>query len=321
MNTATRLSLFTGGLAAVFLAAYAVGSIVEPVSSSTSPRGHREAPETGQDHGDHPRPGAEGTALPAGLVVSEAGYTLRPSTTAVATGATVPYRFTVVGPDGRPVTSYVESHRKEMHLIVVRRDLDGYQHVHPRRAADGTWSVDLELTFGGVYRVFADFAPSALGRGVTLGADLFVHGAFAATPLPAAARSAEVGGYRVTVEGRPIAGETSELTFTVTSQAGAEVRSIEEYLGAFGHLVSLRAGDLAYLHTHPHEEAPVGARGGPTVAFGATFPTAGDYRLFFDFQVGGVVRTAEFTVEVATPAQAGDPEHDDHHDHDTKGSA
>ncbi|MEK8109242.1 hypothetical protein NKG94_40115 [Micromonospora sp. M12] len=32
-----------------------------------------------------------------------------------------------------------------MHLIVVRRDLTGYQHLHPTMAKDGTWSVPLTL--------------------------------------------------------------------------------------------------------------------------------------------------------------------------------
>jgi hypothetical protein len=35
---------------------------------------------------------------------------------------------------------------------------------------------------------------------------------------------------------------------------------------------------------------------GPDVTFYATAPSAGDYRLFLDFQHGDVVRTAEFTV-------------------------
>ena len=37
---------------------------------------------------------------------------------------------------------------------------------------------------------------------------------------------------------------------------------------------------------------------GPEIGFHATFPSAGDYRLFLDFQHAGVVRTAEFTVSV-----------------------
>jgi hypothetical protein len=44
--------------------------------------------------------------------------------------------------------------------------------------------------------------------------------------------------------------------------------------------VSLRTGDLAYLHTHPADEAHGDQRGGPTVRFGTEFPTAGTYRAF-----------------------------------------
>lgn len=79
---------------------------------------------------------------------------------------------------------------------------------------------------------------------------------------------------------------------------GEPLTQLEPYLGAFGHLVSLRTADLAYLHTHPAQEATAGERGGPQVRFGTTFPTAGTYRLFLDFRVDGAVRTAEMTVEV-----------------------
>ena len=44
-----------------------------------------------------------------------------------------------------------------MHLIVVRRDLTGFQHLHPRQAADGAWSADSRSREAGAYRVFADF--------------------------------------------------------------------------------------------------------------------------------------------------------------------
>ncbi len=60
-----------------------------------------------------------------------------------------------------------------------------------------------------------------------------------------------------------------------------------------GHLVALREGDLGYLHVHPTEGV-----GGNAVAFEATFPTAGRYRLFFQFKTGGDVRTVAYTVEV-----------------------
>src|SRR5829696_8378139 len=64
----------------------------------------------------------------------------------------------------------------------------------------------------------------------------------------------------------------------------------EPYLGARGHLVALREGDLAYLHVHPS---------GNSVAFATGFPTAGRYRLYLQFKHDGRVHTAAFTCEVA----------------------
>jgi hypothetical protein len=80
---------------------------------------------------------------------------------------------------------------------------------------------------------------------------------------------------------------SDDLRFTVTRD-GRPV-AIGDYLGAKGHLVALREGDLAFLHVHPDERS---------LRFEATFPTAGRYRLFLQFQVDGRVHTAEFTREV-----------------------
>jgi hypothetical protein len=46
-------------------------------------------------------------------------------------------KFTMNGPDGEPVTDYAVKHEKELHLIAVRRDFTGFQHVHPERDANG----------------------------------------------------------------------------------------------------------------------------------------------------------------------------------------
>lgn len=93
--------------------------------------------------------------------------------------------------------------------------------------------------------------------------------------------------------------------------------AIEPYLGAKGHLVALREGDLTYLHAHPtgtaesgttapHDGAETESRGhGPRgkaadgeIRFAATFPTPGRYRLFLQFQTGDEVRTVAYTLEV-----------------------
>ncbi len=46
---------------------------------------------------------------------------------------------------------------------------------------------------------------------------------------------------------------------------------------------------------------------GPEIGFHTTFPSAGAYRLFLDFQHHGVVRTAAFTVNVSEAAQTSAP--------------
>jgi hypothetical protein len=302
------LGAYVGGLALVFGTAFAIGDVADPVTTepaaaaahgggmdaATTPA----ADGTAEGHGgdEHDEEPARAAALP-GLAVSEAGYTLTPVATAVRAGAGVPYVFTVTGPDGHPVTAYEQAHEKELHLIVVRRDLAGFQHVHPTRSADGTWSVPLDLEKAGTYRVFADFEPAGLGRGLTLGTDLAVGGRYRPAGLPEPAPADAVDGFQVRLGGTPAAGEETELTFTVTED-GAGVTDLQPYLGAFGHLVSLRTGDLAFLHTHPAEDAHAGELGGPQVRFATTFPTAGTYRLFLDFQVDGQVHTAQFTVEV-----------------------
>jgi hypothetical protein len=53
--------------------------------------------------------------------------------------------------------------------------------------------------------------------------------------------------------------------------------------------VLLREGDLGYLHTHADADR---------LEFGATFPSAGRFRAFLQFSVGGAVRTAAFTLVV-----------------------
>lgn len=115
---------------------------------------------------------------------------------------------------------------------------------------------------------------------------------------PAAERTSAIDGYEVTLQGTPWVGHDSDLTFSVTKD-DSPVNDLEPYLGAFGHLVSVRTGDLAYLHTRPLEEAHTGEQGGPDIAFATQFPTAGTYRLFLDFKHGGSLHTAEFTVEVS----------------------
>ena len=282
MNTMVKLGGFVLGLGAVFAAAYGVGQVAGPDAAAT----------VNQEAGEHDEMagGPEAEHLPGGLLVSEHGYTFTPE--AAPDGQ---FAFRVTGPDGNPVTAFDVAHDKRMHLIAARRDLSGFRHVHPEMAPDGTWRVDSPLSAPGSWRLFADFTPTG-GESLTLGLDVHVPGEFTPRPLPAPVATATVDGYTVTLAGVLEPGHTSELTLTV-SRAGTPVTDLDPYLGAYGHLVALREGDLAYLHVHPDGAPGDGeTRPGPEVTFFAEVPSAGAYRLFLDFQHEGEVRTAEFTM-------------------------
>jgi hypothetical protein len=248
---------------------------------------------------DAPHQAAGPGELPAkGLLVSQDGYSLDLATDRLAPGPAAPVAFRILGPDGSAVTGFDRSHDKDLHLIAVRRDLAGFQHVHPSRATDGTWTTSLALT-PGTWRLFADFVPAADGVNRTLGADLAVPGQYDPAPLPAPSRTAEVDGYTVTLDGDLVPGEESHLTLAV-SRDGRPVTDLQPYLAAYGHLVVLRDGDLAYLHVHPAGEPGDGTtQPGPKVTFFGTAPSAGTYRIYLDFKHGNAVHTAAFTVETA----------------------
>jgi hypothetical protein len=303
MNTPTKLGGYALGLVAVFGAAAGIGNAVGPVGPAEVSHATESHPGTGVNGSaatdvEHRTADATG-----GLLVSEGGYTLDVDPPDLPAASATPVSFRILGPDGQPVTTYDESHDEDLHLIAVRRDLTGFQHVHPDLAPDGTWSTPLDLTPGS-WRLFADFDPAGDDPALTLGTDVAVAGHHDPQPLPEPSTTAEVDGYTVTLDGELVPGQESELTLSV-SRDGQPVTDLQPYLAAYGHLVALRDGDLAYLHVHPAGEPGDGTtQPGPDITFYATAPSAGDYRLFLDFRHGDVVRTAEFTVRAGETAAA-----------------
>jgi len=272
MTTPAKLTIFATVLGLVFgaaaLAGGAVGRIHDPAAVATSEMSMEADPMRG-------------------LAVSENGLTLELAQRTARPDTKFRLAFRILGEDGRAVREFDVEHTKRMHLIVVRRDLSGFQHLHPTLRADGTWTTPLTLPQAGTYRVFADFSVS--GKPTTLADDLQVDGDVQSRELPAPSKTAEADGFRVRlVDGAVRAGTESPLTFNVTRN-GKPV-SLQDYLGAKGHLVALRRGDLAFLHVHPDENS---------LRFDASFPTAGSYRLFLQFKVAGLVHTAAFTLEVS----------------------
>jgi hypothetical protein len=292
------------GVVAVTAFLFGTGVLVAEAFTSDGEPMHEEGMQASESGGGgHGSPAsnadeASSEAAVPGLAVSENGLSLELDRTALPRGKRASLSFRITGKDGRTVRDFEEEQDKRMHLIVVRRDTRGFQHLHPRMDADGRWSTPITLPEAGSYRAFADFQRD--GKKSTLGADLTVDGPVDWQPMPAPTSSAGVpGGYEVEMTGeRSRPGAESELEFTV-SRNGKRVQT-EPYLGAGGHLVALREGDLGYLHTHPAEHDTGGEEQehAESVVFATEFPTENRYRLFFQFKHGGEVHTAAFTRDV-----------------------
>lgn len=299
MRAPARLGLYGLVLVAVFaVAGFTAGAVVpeETVRSWAEETEQTDHQAGGDETGTAGQEGPADDASSLGLGLAQDGYQLTGLTAPTETGADDELSLTITGPDGQPVTDFELEHEKELHLIAVRADGQHFRHVHPKMDGDGTWSIQWQWDAPGSYRVFADFVPAETGDGTTLSTSAQVAGDYDPVPTEPVA-TVTVDGYEVRVAGELVAGESTELTVTVSRDDGP-VTELEPYLGAFGHLVAVREGDLAYLHVHPHGEEPQdGETSGPEIVFEANAPTTGRYLLYLNFQVDGQVHTAPLVID------------------------
>ncbi|HYF45689.1 MAG TPA: hypothetical protein VD926_05720, partial [Acidimicrobiales bacterium] len=226
-----------------------------------------------------------------GVVAAAEGYRFVPMTTALdADGGA--FHFAIEDQGGQAAVEFTPIHERDLHLIVVNRELSTFHHVHPELDEDGMWTIDLPALRPGGYRAIADFQIDE-GPRLALGVDLTVAGDYVPTELAEPVRTDLTDGYEVELATEH--SDTGEVTAALTVRRDGElVTDLEPYLGANGHLVALRSGDLAYAHVHPVE----GGEDEPgTVTFDAELTSAGRYGLFFDFKHHGTVHTASFTYD------------------------
>ena len=261
---------------------------------------------TGADHNTTsapPMPGHDGMPgmdMPTGdgLTAESSGFRFVPTATSLVPGLASPFAFRITDTDGKAVTAFEPDQTKLMHFYLIRSDLTGFQHVHPTLSAEGTWTAPLAAVGPGSYRAYVSFtARDSAGRPVALvlSHPLTAPGAAATAPLPAASTTTQVDGYTLTLAGgQVIAGRSQDLTVTV-SRNGQPVTDLQPYLDTYAHLSAFHAGDLGFAHLHPHGTVQ-GDHGGPALTFKAMLPRPGPWRLFLQFQTGGVLHTAAVTI-------------------------
>ncbi|NHC44271.1 hypothetical protein [Motilibacter aurantiacus] len=168
-----RLGGFAAVLALAFAGAYGAGTVLEDGEAAAGATPSSD-PSPAHGHG-----GAPGTGSTSG------GYALSLPKGSVPAGATVPLQFSVIGPDGTPVSAFELHDGAALRVLVLTDDLADPQRLEPVQGAGGGWTALVELADAGTYRLVADFVPAegpSAGARQTVGADLEAL----AGPAPAA---------------------------------------------------------------------------------------------------------------------------------------
>ena len=256
---------------------------------------------------DDPKPTGEEvphshTGLPAGdgLESSYVGYSIKDLTVPEKAGVPGKLSFHIETFRKKPLVDYITELTKDMHVYVVSTDLGVFRHVHPTMSADGTWTGNLTVPVDGTYRVVTEFTArddGGNGDQLVLGEERTIGTPSGAVAVPAAATSATEDGVTVSIVKKPTMGYEKQMELGFSRDG--KPASLGTYLGVYAHVSAFNVKTGALVHMHPLS-SPVTEDGTSVLNFHINFEVPGDYRMFVQTRVSGVVRTIPITVTVAS---------------------
>ncbi|HKG66242.1 MAG TPA: hypothetical protein VKB28_19395, partial [Solirubrobacteraceae bacterium] len=130
MSAPLRLGLFAAALALVFAASTVAGGAVGPEPQAEPEPAHAEAGDGGHAEAAGGEHGAAGHEV-RGLASAADGLRLVVERPELQRGREQRLAFRIDDDHGATVRHFDVGHTKRMHVIVARRDLTGFQHLHP----------------------------------------------------------------------------------------------------------------------------------------------------------------------------------------------
>lgn len=272
---------------------------------------------------------ADGNPPPsANSLCHEIAAPLRPNESALTLkteGATMPsgqpsrLSFQVRSPRGMPVRFLEFVHEKPLHLLIVSEDLAEFAHVHPELTVGDRYEVTHTFAHGGRYRLYADFTPPGEAQRI-VSLTLNIEGRNRAKQELKAdaelARQQNSLQLTLTPKQQLRAGEDIEFSFTIRGAAtNKPVANLEPYLGAWAHFVIIDPQHQSFIHAHPLEDSAnlkptqnnqahvhsAESLGPPPMEIRTivSFPRAGLYKLWAQFQLNGQTMVQPFVLSVA----------------------
>lgn len=240
-------------------------------------------------------------------------------TSNIRPGQSAKISYKIVNDKKEVLKDFTVAHEKIMHFILVRKDLQNFQHLHPDfNQQTGEFTVSVTFPSDGPYRLFPDFTPTPENPQklpVTVNFDLSVgdQSKYKAQPLTVdTATSKSSGGLSIDYffGSTPRAGAQLDYGLTISDPSVDEQVQLETYLGAMGHGVIIKENTLDFIHTHAtgmdmemmegmSASEHAGHVGEPdTINFSTTFPEPGRYKIFTQFQYKKNVFTTDYVIKV-----------------------
>ncbi len=203
---------------------------------------------------------------------------------------------------GQIVKKFQRVQEMLMHVVIIGRDLSTYQHIHPELQPDGRFTVVFSFPKEGTYTWYVGYSPPDFLENlsvVTLKTQNAPPNERASLVLGEQLK--EVGDLRVTLTPNGVLPriDTVDFSYMFETTTGEQVKNIQSYLGAFGHLAIVSEDGKTYLHVHPID-VPISRDqlGGPRVRFSTFFQQKGKYKLFGQFKQNEETFVVEHTLEV-----------------------
>ena len=220
------------------------------------------------------------------LEVTQAPELLRPNQKSVLT-------LRAVDPVTQQTAKHFEIvHEKLIHFFVISENLQYFAHIHPTLQADGSFTQEVCLPYGGMYRLLADFYPAGSVPQLATGT-IFVAGDTQSPHLTASTTSSKAKNLTAHLQLDPVkavSGFTTRLLYTLDPSV-----ELQPYLGAWAHMLAASEDLVDLIHVHPFL-----ADGGPRMQFNIIFPRSGLYRVWAQFQRANQVNTTVFTIPVTS---------------------
>lgn len=221
---------------------------------------------------------------------------VKPSSDVIKAGVSIDLSLTPKNKDNMslPVPLDVE-HEKKIHLIAVSDDLSWFDHIHPEYQPDGSYLIKETFPHGGKYLLYSDYKPTGSTHQLEK-TEIQVEGKTKAPATYKETKTVATSG-KYTVALKPEGGRflsNQEIHFDGEFTKGGkqfDVNGLQSYLGAKGHMVGIHTQSKAYAHLHPEVE-------NGSLHFHATFPEAGMYRVWLQFNADDQLHTVDFTIMV-----------------------